>query len=268
MAFQEYKEDQSIHSMTTRQLRLYISRMGKEAQDRLNTMDLSKADKALKEAVSDITTRSGKVRTGSSNMDKSQMREMAYALRTFNQLDTESGYALKSEWQKNKARYEKFVQNRIDEGDEYWKQYKTEKGNISKKGYEDYKQFIGFMKEIESIKYQFTYKTLKQYGVNQMQTGGESKKRLKAMSKLLNKVYTDSKGKHLTTSQLVDQFNREWDDYVETHDFTESKPKLKAKKYKKSTVTVKVKKSGKKKSTTSVKTKVVGKMRDNAKVHR
>lgn len=253
--------------MTTRQLRLYISQMGKEAQDRLDSLDVSTADRALKEAISDITTRSGKVRTGSSNMDKAQMREMAYALRTFNQLDTDSGFALKTEWQKNKSRYETFVKNRIAEGDSYWEQYKTEKGNISKKGYEDYKQFIGFMKEIDNIKYQFTYKTLKQYGVNQMQTGAESKQRLKAMSKLLNKVYADSKGKHLNTSQLVDQFNREWDDYVETHDFKESTPKLKATKYKKSTATVKVKKSGKK-STTSVKTKVVGKMRDNAKVHR
>lgn len=263
MAFQEYTEDQSIHSMTTRQLRLYISQMGKEAQDRLDSLDLSKADKALKEAVSDITTRTGKVRTGSSNMDKAQMREMAYALRTFNQLDTDSGFALKTEWQKNKSRYESFVKNRIAEGDSYWQQYKTEKGNISKKGYEDYKEFIGFMKEIESIKYQFTYKTLKQYGINQMQTGDESKQRLKAMSKLLNKVYADSKGKHLTTSQLVDQFNQQWDDYVETHDFKEAKPKLKAKKYTPSKV-----KTNKRKSTTSVKVKTTGKMRDNAKVHR
>lgn len=264
MAFQEYASDQSIHSMTTRQLRLYISRMGKEAQDRLDSLDLSKADKALKEAVSDITTRSGKVRTGSSNMDKAQMREMAYALRTFNQLDTDSGFAMKSEWQKNKQRYESFVKNRIAEGDSYWEQYKTKKGNISKKGYEDYKQFIGFMKEIDNIKYQFTYKTLKQYGVNQMQTGKESKARLKAMSKLLNKVYSESKGKHLTTSQLVDQFNQQWDDYVETHDFKEAKPKLKAQKYKVSAP----KGKSKKKSSSNVKTKVVGKMRDNAKVHR
>ena len=262
MAFQEYTEDQSIHSMTTRQLRLYISTMGKEAQSRLDSLDIEDADRALKESISAITTRSGKVRTGTSNMDKAEMREMAYALRTFNQLDTESGFALKTEWQKNKSRYESFVKNRIAEGDSYWAQYKTEKGNISKKGYEDYKQFIGFMKEIESIKYQFTYKTIKQYGINQMQTGDESKARLKAMSKMLNKVYAESKGKHLTTSQIIDRFNQEWDDYVETHDFKESIPKVKAVKYKPS----KVKRE--KKTSTSVKTKTVGKMRDNAKVHR
>lgn len=262
MAFQEYTEDQSIHSMTTRQLRLYISTMGKEAQSRLDSLDIEDADRALKESISAITTRSGKVRTGTSNMDKAEMREMAYALRTFNQLDTESGFALKTEWQKNKSRYESFIKNRIAEGDSYWSQYKTEKGNISKKGYEDYKQFIGFMKEIESVKYQFTYKTIKQYGINQMQTGDESKARLKAMSKMLNKVYAESKGKHLTTSQIIDRFNQEWDDYVETHDFKETKPKVKAKKYTPS----KVKRE--KKTSTSVKTKTVGKMRDNAKVHR
>lgn len=262
MAFQEYESDQSIHSMTTRQLRLYISTMGKEAQSRLDSLDIEDADRALKESISAITTRSGKVRTGTSNMDKAEMREMAYALRTFNQLDTESGFALKTEWQKNKSRYESFIKNRIAEGDSYWSQYKTEKGNISKKGYEDYKQFIGFMKEIESVKYQFTYKTIKQYGINQMQTGDESKARLKAMSKMLNKVYAESKGKHLTTSQIIDRFNQEWDDYVETHDFKESAPKVKAKKYTPS----KVKRE--KKTSTSVKTKTVGKMRDNAKVHR
>ena len=262
MAFQEYTEDQSIHSMTTRQLRLYISTMGKEAQSRLDSLDIEDADRALKESISAITIRSGKVRTGTSNMDKAEMREMAYALRTFNQLDTESGFALKTEWQKNKSRYESFIKNRIAEGDSYWSQYKTEKGNISKKGYEDYKQFIGFMKEIESVKYQFTYKTIKQYGINQMQTGDESKARLKAMSKMLNKVYAESKGKHLTTSQIIDRFNQEWDDYVETHDFKETKPKVKAKKY----TPKKVKRE--KKTSTSVKTKTVGKMRDNAKVHR
>ena len=232
MAFQEYESDQSIHSMTTRQLRLYISDMATEAQERLDSLDKGTADRALRESISSITNRSGKVMRSTSNMDKAQMREFAYALRTFNTMDTDSGFAHKTDWQKNKARYEKFVLNRIAEGDLYWDQFITPKGNISKKGYEDYKEFIGFMKEIESVKYQFTYKTIKQYGVNQMMSGEESKARLKAMSKLLNKVYTESKGKGYTTSQLIDRFNLEWDDYVETHDFTQEKPKVKATKYK------------------------------------
>lgn len=266
MAFQEYESDQSIHSMTTRQLRLYIRNMAENAQNRLDTLDIDNADKAIKEAVSDITYRNGKVKYSTSNMDKAEMREYAYALRTFNMLDTESGYAQKTDWQKNKSRYETFVRNRIAEGDTYWNQYKTEKGNISKKGYDDYKEYIGFMKEIESVKYQFTYKTIKQYGINQMQTGEESSKRLKAMSKLLNKVYTESKGSHLTTSQLIDKFNLEWDDYVESHDFAPEKPKLKATKYKKPNVP-KVKKP---KTTASgtVQTKTVRKMKTNATVHR
>lgn len=261
MAFQTYESDQSIHSMTTRQLRLYISEKGKEAQSRLDSLDIAGADSALKESIASITGRSGKVKLGTSNMDKAQMREMAYALRTFNSLDEDSGYALRTDWQKNKARYEKFVQNRIVEGDKYWEQYLTPKGNISKKGYEDYKQYVGFIKEIENVKYQFTYKTLKQYGVDQMMTGEESKQRLKAMSKLLNKVYTESKGKGFTTSQLIDRFNLEWDSYVETHDFKQSKPKQTAVKYTKA-------KPKKQRSSSNVKVKITGKMRDNAKVHR
>lgn len=262
MAFQTYESDQSIHSMTTRQLRLYISEKGKEAQSRLDSLDIAGADRALKESIASITGRSGKVKLGTSNMDKAQMREMAYALRTFNSLDEDSGYALRTDWQKNKARYEKFVQNRIAEGDKYWEQYKTPKGNISKKGYEDYKQYVGFIKEIENVKYQFTYKTLKQYGVDQMMTGEESKQRLKAMSKLLNKVYTESKGKGFTTSQLIDRFNMEWDSYVESHDFKQSKPKQKSVKYTK----VKTKKN--RSTSSTIKVKTTGKMRDNAKVHR
>lgn len=262
MAFQTYESDQSIHSMTTRQLRLYISEKGKEAQSRLDSLDVGTADRALRESIASITGRSGKVKLGTSNMDKAQMREMAYALRTFNTLDTDSGFALRTDWQKNKARYEKFVQNRIAEGDSYWKQYLTAKGNVSKKGYEDYKEYIGFIKEIENVKYQFTYKTLKQYGVDQMMSGEESKQRLKAMSKLLNKVYSESKGKGFTTSQLIDKFNLEWDEYVETHDFKTSQPKLKAPKI------AKVKTKKQKSTTSNVKVKTTGKMRDHAKVHR
>lgn len=265
MAYQKYESDQSIHSMTTRQLRLYIKTMAEDAEKRIKTMDIESADKATKEAILDITYANGKVKYSTSNMDKAQMREYAYSLRTFNMMDTESKYARKTDWEKNKSRYESFVRNRIAEGDTYWNQYKTEKGNISKKGYEDYKQYIGFMKEIESVKYQFTYKTLKQYGINQMQTGDESQKRLKAMSKILNKVYTQSKNKHLTTSQLIDQFNLEWDDYVESHSFTPEKPKLKATKYKKPNVP-KVKKP-KKKSSGTVQTKTVRKMKTHGTVH-
>lgn len=259
MAFQHYESDQSIHSMTTRQLRLYISDMATEAQSRLDSLDTGSADRALRESISSITNRSGKVMRSTSNMDKAQMREYAYALRTFNAMDTDSGFAQRTEWQKNKSRYESFIRNRIAEGDIYWEQYKTSKGNISKKGYEDYKQFIGFMKEIESVKYQFTYKTIKQYGVNQMQSGEESKARLKAMSKLLNKVYTESKGKGYTTSQLIDRFNMEWDDYVETHDFSQAKPKLKA---------PKIKTTKKKASSSNVKAKQGRKMKTHGSVRK
>ena len=263
MAYKQYDEDQSIHSMTTRQLRLYIKDKATSAQARVDSLNMNDADRALKDAVDAITSKSGRVNRSTSNMDKAQMREYAYALRTFEKLDTDSGVARKTAWEKDKARYQKFVKNRIAEGDKYWEQYKTEKGNISKKGYEDYKQYIAFIKEIESVKYQYTYKTIKQYGVNQLYAGNESEKRLKEMSKILNKVYKDNKGLGLTTSQLIDKFNLEWDDYVEKHDFKpdqQPKVKLKAPKYKS--------KKSKQKSSSNVKTKTVGKMKTHGTVHK
>lgn len=262
MAYRQYDEDQSIHSMTTRQLRLYIKNMAESAQERVDSLNIEGADRALQDAVYAITNGKGHVGRSTSNMDKAQMREYAYALRTFNQLDTESGVAIKTDWEKNRKRYQTFIKNRIADGDDYWKQYITPKGNISKKGYEDYKQYISFIKEIESVKYQFTYKTIKQYGVNQLSSGNEAKERMKAMSKLLNQVYKDNKGKGLNTSQLIDKFNLEWDDYIEKHDFTpESKPKVKATKYK-------PKKARKPASSSNIKAKQGRKMKTHGTVHK
>lgn len=255
MAYQVYEEDQSIHSMTTRQLRLYIKDKAQEANERLKSLNLDLADKALKEAVDSVTQGGNKVKSSTSNMDKAQMREYAYALRTFTTMDTESGYAQKTEWQKNKARYQKFMQNRIAEGDEYWKQYQTEKGNISKKGYEDYKEYIAFLKEVESIKYQFTYKTITQYAKNQLNKE-DSSARLKAMSKILNKVYAESKGKHMTSKELIDAFYNKWDEYEEAS--SRDSQKLKAPKYK----------SKQTKSSSNVKAKQGRKMKTHGTVHK
>ena len=133
MAFQDYESDQSIHSMTTRQLRKYISENAKEAQKRIETLPKD-ASKAVQEAADNITVH-GKVLAGTSTMTKAEMREYAYSLRTFNKLDVESKYAEKSEYQQNKKRYETFIRNQIEKSgaeNQYWKKYITEKGNVSR----------------------------------------------------------------------------------------------------------------------------------------
>ena len=253
MAVKPYDEDQSIHSMTTRQLRQYISDKATEAQNRIDSPGFDGSDKATSEMM-DFITKGGKVKRSTSNMDKAQMREYAYALRTFNMMDEESDFARRTLWQKDKARYNKFIENRIaQEGkDSYWAQYLTSKGNVSKRGYEDYKQYIEFIKAIQDVKYQYTYKTLTTKALNAMEKGQPED--LRNMAKILNKVYKDSKGLHLTTSQLVDKFEIAWDAQLE-----KAKPKPKS---------VPSSKRSKKKSSSNVKTKTVGKLRDNAKVHR
>lgn len=255
MAVKPYESDQSIHSMTTRQLRQYISDKATEAQTRLDTLDLDTSDRAVKEAIDFITGRSGKVKRSTSNMDKAEMREYAYALRTFNLMDEDSGFAKRTEWQMNKDRYKKFIRNRINEDkNSYWKQYLTEKGNVSKRGYEDYKEYIDFIKSIQDVKYQYTYKALTKYATGEM---GADRAKLKDMSKILNKVYKDSKGLHLTTSQLVDKFNQEWEDFIDKSTNKVSKPK-----------SLPSSKRKKQKSSSNIKTKTVGKMKTNVSVHR
>lgn len=251
MARQDYSGAKNIHDMTTRELRGYIYDMSREAQARLDTVNLEDTSKAFREKVSDVINRQGKVIKSTSNMTKEEMREHAYNLRDLASLDTDSGYAKSIDWQENKARYQKFIQNRKD--DPYWNQYITEKGNVSRKGYEDYKKFIGFMKSVEDVKLQYTYRTLVEKGTSQIRQGGDSKERLKAMGDILNKVYTDNEGNGLNTKQLVDKFNEAWADYLDRQNSGTEKqtapkhiPKSKPKK---------------KKSSSNVKTKTVGKMR-------
>ena len=143
MAFQEYTSTESLNSMTTRQLRLYVSRKGAEAQKRLDSMNLADQSEALKDSVYFITKGSNKkVYRGTSNLTKPEMLEMAHQIQIFNKLDTESTYAQESDYMQNKARYETFVNNR--KKDPYWKKFIDENGNISKQGYTEYKQFYAW----------------------------------------------------------------------------------------------------------------------------
>lgn len=231
MARKPYKEDQSIHSMTTRQLRQYIADKAEEAQTRIDTSE-KEPTKAFREAKADIIGRNGKVRKSTSYMSKAEMREYAYALRQFNSLDTTSGFAQSVEWKENKSKYETFVKNRIDEGSAFWKQFKTDKGNISKRGYKAYKDYISFIKGIADYRSQFGYRTLLQYAestekgkeiIDKKTVSNEDLKKLgisredfeklnisfedlTEMNKMLSEVFESASGKGLSQADLIDKF--------------------------------------------------------------
>ena len=241
MARQAYAEDQSIHSMTTRQLRQYIADKAEEAQKRLDSAVGEDTTKAFREAAWEIMGRSGKVKRSTSNMSKDEMREYAYALRQFNSLDTKSGFAQSVEWKENKSRYESFIRNRIAEGDTYWEKFLTAKGNISKRGYKEYKDYIDFIKGIQDYKSQFGYRTLKQYAESAMEYGkGEE---LKDLNKLLTEVFNESKGKGFSQAQLIERFELRLNEMNAEEAKKKTKPAtIKAKKAKKSKSNIKVKK--------------------------
>lgn len=233
MARQPYSEDQNIHSMTTRQLRQYIADKAEEAQKRLDSAANEDTTKAFREAAWEVMGRNGKVKRSTSNMSKEEMREYAYALRQFNSLDTTSGFAKSVEWKENKSRYESFIRNRIAEGDSYWEKFLTAKGNVSKRGYKEYKDYIDFIKGISEYKAQFGYRTLKQYAESAMEYGKASE--LKNVSKLLSEVFAESRGKGFTQAQLIERFELKLNELNEKEaKKAKALPKVKAKKPKKS----------------------------------
>ena len=269
MAFQEYKSTESLNSMTTRQLRLYVSQKGAEAQKRLDSMNLADQSEALKDSVYFITKGSNKkVYRGTSNLTKPEMLEMAHQIQIFNRLDTESTYAQESDYTQNKARYETFINNR--KKDPYWKKFIDENGNISKQGYTEYKQFINMVSEISEVSQYYSYKTLLSKASKQLGSGEKVGQRLDEMGKMLNRIYTESKGKGLSSKQLTEQFFDEWMQYEEEQGLKKTIKKTstqgKPEKYKpKSAPKVKMKK---KKSSSSVKVKTTGKMKTHATVHK
>lgn len=270
MAFQEYSSTKSLNSMTTRQLRLYVSQKGAEAQQRLNSMNLSEQSDALKDSVHFITRGTNKkVYKGTSYLTKSEMLEMAHQIQIFNRLDTESQYAIDSEYKENKARYETFVNNR--KKDPYWKQFIDENGNISKQGYTEYKQFINLVSEISEVSQYFSYKTLLSKASKQLGSGEKVGQRMDEMAKMLNRIYTENKGKGLTSRQLTEQFFDEWIQYEEEQGLKKTIKKTatqgKPEKYKPKG-TKKTSKAKKPKSKSNIKVKTIGKMRTYGTVHK
>ena len=254
MARKPYSEDQSIHSMTTRQLRQYIADQADEAEGRIKSAP-KEPSRAFVELQEDIT-RNGKVKRSTSYMTKAEMREYAYQLRSFNRFDTESKYAERTEYQQNKKRYESFVRNQVSKSgadNQYWAKYITEKGNVSKKGYQEYKDFIAVLKASEEYLKTFGYRTIQQYAQNKTNNLDPGNK---ILNRTLSQVYRESKGKGLTQAQLIDEFKRRYDDALNAEqEKGKKKPIPATKKAKKTT------------SKSNIKVKKTGKMRTSGKIH-
>lgn len=260
MATQEYKENQSLRSMNTRQLRLYISDQAEEAQARIDSVK-GKTSEAFDELLFQITDRSHtKVLKSTSYLTKAEMMEKAYMLRMFNKFDTESKYAQKTDWERNRKRYETFVLNQIatntKEG-RYWKKFYNEKTkHVSKRGYQEYKDLISVLKASEDYIKSFNYRNIQQYAQkrrNDLDPGN------KILNRTMAKIYRENKGKGLTQAQMFNLLKREYDDILDD---------LEAAKQTKKTTPIKAttKKPKKTKSKSNVKTKTVGKMRTSGKV--
>ena len=158
-----------IQDMSTRQLRRYIRERADEANKRISTIrDIEDTPQALQDQLFMLQSfgrgRSDGVIKDTSRMDKLDMVEYAYALRDFNMLDTSSKFSRDQDYRQNRKKYETFVKKQwasIDqEAKKYWSQFKTEKGNVSKKGYQEYKNFVNFLKSIEHTISTYGYETI------------------------------------------------------------------------------------------------------------
>lgn len=252
-----------IQEMSTRQLRRYVRERAEEAQYRVDTLsDDAWLPRAFQEQLEYVESfgrgRSGGIRKDTSRMSKVEMVEYAYALRDLNILDTESKYAKDTDYKENKERYQSFVRNQLNslnpESREYWSQFLTPKGNISKRGYQEYKNFINFIKNIDESMTTYGYETIKDIYYDQ-----SDKKKKDEVEQLLIRTYEENKGKGLTPSQLIDDFY----DRLNEQRAQQSKPKTKAKPKKAPKPSVKAKKGKAPKSGNNIQTKGV-KMRNGA----
>ena len=259
--------------MTTRQLRGYIYDKAREAQERLDTIDMADTTKAFRDAASSITNRSGKVMLSTSNMTKAEMRERAYDLRQFASLDTSSGFAKSIEWQQNREKYKSFVRTQLEDplfrddfmknltkkGLEQYEQYR--KGEIelkditgiSKKGFQEYRNYVSFLSNISTIIESYGYETIKQYAV-------ESKndpQRARVIERLLFKTYNEGRDNGWTQKQLGERFQLALAEY--------DKQQTAKRQLKEAASSLKIKK-GKSSGSGTIRTKSAGKMRTHGTV--
>ena len=270
MARQKYDPDQSIHSMTTRQLRQYIDDQAAEAQQSLSTSDLSDSTRAFRAAAAQRSD-GKKVYKSTSYMTKAEMRERAYALRDFNSLDDSSGYAKSKDWQENRKKYQTFIRNRLNDPrtpkdvQNYWAQFLTPKGNPSKKGYAAYKQYIEFLKSVNEVRGEYGYREIQRYGVQ----SAPDPKRRKDLANIFNKVFVHNQKKNLTQAELIDKLNLAIKEYDAKHNaevMKELEKKKAAKKAGKTTKKVKTKTGAS--SGATAKAKTGRKMKEHGTVRR
>lgn len=282
-----------IQDMTTRQLRKYIRERTEEAQERLDSiekdkrLDLEDMSLAFRDQLKHVqsfgTGRSGGIKKDTSRMSKEEMAEYAYAVRDLNMLDTESKYARDREYKEEKSRYEAFVREMASEKNldpksrEYWKGFITEKKNVSKRGYAEYKEFVNFLRGIEQAIATYGYETVKDIYYDK--SNEDYKEDVQA---LLYEVWDENKEEGMTPSQLIALFNQRLDEKKnpEKENPTEEAPKREApkreapkreapkrkapKKENKPKGTRSGKKSTSKKSKQNIKTKTVGKMKNGS----
>lgn len=258
-----------IQEMNTRQLRKYIRERAEEANERIYTIkDIEDMPESFKTQYSFVTSFGvgvgGSIKKDTSRMTKEEMAEYAYALRDLNMLDTESRYAMNQDYKQNKQKYESFIRERTREDNpnkeerERWKKYLTEKGNVSKRGYQEYKNFINFVRNIDEVMSTYGYETIKDFYYDE--TDPEEQK---VIGDLLIETYDENLGEGLTPSELIDIFNEKLADHKKEKNRQLSaeymrksqaskKPKVpavKAKKQKQGRSTeIKVKKAGKMRS--------------------
>jgi len=226
MAFKEYDLTQSIEEMNARQLRLYISRGAKQANERLKTMKDIPAylsDIQEDERMKGHISSSGDFLAGTSSMNKKEMQAYAKQLRDFNFMDTKSKYARDTEYQENRARYEAFVKNQMAEGGrgaEYWSKYIGKNGRVLKGGYQDYKQYVDMIKNIMPYISTYGYETIKKYYA-EGKANMRDPQRIKTIEKLLVDTYIKNRnedtGKGMTPEKLNDAFFKALKEYDETH---------------------------------------------------
>ena len=210
MAFKEYDRTASIQTMNARQLRLYISRGAKEANERMQTLDANKLPDAMKDIFMDVATHQGRFLQGTSHMTKAQMQEYAQKLRDFNFMDTKSAYARDREYEDNYDRYEKFIKNqKSKQGRAHWAQYINKDGSVSKEGYQEYKEYINFVKGIMEDIQSYSYDKIKEnFGVSNIRKrftearSNSDPDRVQKVEKIIADVYEKYKGKQKTTKDL------------------------------------------------------------------
>lgn len=243
-----------IQDMSTRQLRRYIRERAEEAQQRLDSIkDMEDTPRAFQDQVDFARSfgagRGGNIKKDTSRMDKVEMVEYAYALRDLNMLDTTSKYSRDIDYRENKEKYQTFIRNQMmslnPNSRAYWSQFVTEKGNISKKGYQEYKNFINWIKNMDEVMTAYGYETIQDVYYDQ----GNSKKKSEVEQLLLD-TYQENKGKGMTTKDLIDDFYNRLDNSKKSKQ-APKKPKTKkasapkVQKGKKSSQNIKVKEGAK-----------------------